>query len=584
MREPAGTGGTLLGELWRLASSAVLERVGDSSEAQLFKPASRAVIRMPSNEKQPAPTGLPLRLFQGQCFPVDAAQTTPKPGVASVGLLSEWAGFTGGRIRALEWCPTSLVQVARSQGTPGGSKRRKTGQAWRHLAVCPYPCGEPPQSGTAVQRGAGMLQIWRVAVPKAVASRAAAPPLCVEMYLGLLHGGRVTWDLAWCPAPAAEAPWCGSAAPSCSPMLGLLAAVHGDGRVAVYGVPDAGTVDATAGPLVLRPEPTLAADLGEMMDCMPSCVSWLPIAPFDLLAVGCWGGQVVVLRCNPDCGEGRLLEPLATMMGSAFPIRSIAFPPAGEVAEAEDGADRNTVAVAGDEGRVVVWDIRDVFTPVFEGPSSHKGITAMSWVEGLQFLLTCDDGTAGLSEPKGPVPPRFVVVAVYQPAQAPLLSCHVTPERPSNRMMAFSGEDGRVCVARVPTVVGETRKINKSKKAGARHRVTAVSSMAKQGTAMALMGPRELSTAEAAEPPTLHSQAEKVAALFPDEEIAVPAVRWCPANHRGPEDDPPPCTTRLAAADPDDDDDEAPTEPALFFLASGSGAGLLRVQLLRLPS
>lgn len=67
-------------------------------------------------------------------------------------------------------------------------------------------------------------------------------------------------------------------------------------------------------------------------------------------------------------------------------------------------------------------------------------------------------------------------------------------------------------------------------------------------------------------------------------QIAVPAVRWCPANHRGPEDDPPPCTTRLAAADPDDDDDEAPTEPALFFLASGSGAGLLRVQLLRLPS
>lgn len=43
--------------------------------------------------------------------------------------------------------------------------------------------------------------------------------------------------------------------------------------------------------------------------------------------------------------------------------------------------------------------------------------------------------------------------------------------------------------------------------------------MAKQGTAMALMGPRELSTAEAAEPPTLHSQAEKVAALFPDEEV-----------------------------------------------------------------
>lgn len=45
-----------------------------------------------------------------------------------------------------------------------------------------------------------------------------------------------------------------------------------------------------AGPLVLRPEPTLAADLGEMMDCMPSCVSWLPIAPFDLLAV-----------CAPAC-------------------------------------------------------------------------------------------------------------------------------------------------------------------------------------------------------------------------------------------------------------------------------------------
>jgi hypothetical protein len=61
-------------------------------------------------------------------------------------------------------------------------------------------------------------------------------------WVGLLHAGRVTWDLAWCPAAQADAPWCASTStppiPGCAPILGLLAAVHGDGRVAVYGVPN----------------------------------------------------------------------------------------------------------------------------------------------------------------------------------------------------------------------------------------------------------------------------------------------------------------------------------------------------------
>mmetsp|Transcript_4572 Transcript_4572/g.11811 ORF Transcript_4572/g.11811 Transcript_4572/m.11811 type:complete len:356 (-) Transcript_4572:430-1497(-) len=139
MREPAGTGGTLLGELWRLASSAVLERVGDSSEAQLFKPASRAVIRMPSNEKQPAPTGAVLPGGRG----ADHAQARRGIGGVALGM----GGLYGG--------PHPRAGVVPHQPRASGAQPRHPG---RLQAPQDRPSMAPPRGLPVPVRGAAAVR------------------------------------------------------------------------------------------------------------------------------------------------------------------------------------------------------------------------------------------------------------------------------------------------------------------------------------------------------------------------------------------------------------------------------------------
>jgi hypothetical protein len=181
--------------------------------------------------------------------------------------------FAGAPVWALDWCPWPAARSA-----PGPL------EAVELLAVATHPKGIPRSRLGAAQRGPGSFQLWAVphGAPAAggggssrgrgaaeaddaeagAAAAAAALPRCVAI---VQHGGRLAWDLKWCPDPSAmlaggAAALASPAAPAAAgeasggggggggdgavPLQGVLAAVLGDGSVAVYAVPSVAALEA----------------------------------------------------------------------------------------------------------------------------------------------------------------------------------------------------------------------------------------------------------------------------------------------------------------------------------------------------
>jgi hypothetical protein len=312
--------------------------------------------------------------------------------------------FAGAPVWALDWCPWRAVRAA-----PGPL------EAVELLAVSTHPKGIPRTRMGAAQRGAGSFQLW--AVPHGAAAEeeaggggggqgnaaaagaagagegagrdggggssatapttaaAAALPRCLAL---IQHNGRLAWDLQWCPnpsallsaGPAAAANGArgggGSKGGSDGDLQGILAAVLGDGCVAVYTVPsierleelaslrhqgqqrqrrqrrqqpgqqgrgscskeasdeemadpdaaaDGGSgwqadgaavaeAAAAAGVALLDLEPAAALVPEAMGGSLASCCQWCPSAPHDTLLVGCWDGHVCIWQLPTAAGGG----------------------------------------------------------------------------------------------------------------------------------------------------------------------------------------------------------------------------------------------------------------------------------------
>jgi len=153
--------------------------------------------------------------------------------------------YSGAPVWSLDWCPW-----------PANRAPPAAADACDLLALSTHPPGLPRSRVGAPQHGPGALQLWAVphsgpaASEAAVAASAEAMPRC----LGLIqHGGRLAWDVKFCPDPSAVV--VGGAAALADGVLeaaansggggggeqlrlqGVLAAVLGDGSVQVYAVP-----------------------------------------------------------------------------------------------------------------------------------------------------------------------------------------------------------------------------------------------------------------------------------------------------------------------------------------------------------
>lgn len=157
--------------------------------------------------------------------------------------------------------------------------------------------------------------------------------------------------------------------------LGVLAAALGDGSVRVWAVPhpQAAVAAAASGqqqsePLVLSLPPVAAASCAALGGSMASVVEWLPAAPHDLLAVGCWDGSVAVLRADPGQAAGSSgggggdamhgMQLLSHFFADVLPLRALRWAPPAACAATLDSLGRHLILTGGHEGALRVWDLR----------------------------------------------------------------------------------------------------------------------------------------------------------------------------------------------------------------------------------
>ena len=313
----------------------------------------------------------------------------------------------GGPVWGLDWCPSGTG----SSSTSGASSEAAAAAAAEedYLAVACHPADAPHHViGTAVQ-GPACIQIWALSNPSRQQQSGEQQQQQQQqqqpqdslptprMALALAHDGGLTWHCQWCPdAALADKPATSSIGGGDTlPRLGLLAAALGDGSLRVWAVPHPAAAaqlrphggaarQAASGPVVLSIPPVATATSAALGGSMPSVVDWLPAAPHDLLAVGCWDGSVAVFKLAPgqkqqqqqqrggvssgsngvasesSSSSSQLfgLDLLCHFSADVLPLRSLRWLPAGPPDGTIDLLHRHILVTGGNEGVLRLWDLR----------------------------------------------------------------------------------------------------------------------------------------------------------------------------------------------------------------------------------
>ncbi len=332
-------------------------------------------------------------------------------GSSSSGSSSGWSSIeaqdvvlnAGGPVWGLDWCPAGTGSSS-SDGSAGSEATAAAAAAESYVAVACHPADAAHHViGTAVQ-GPACIQIWAVSNPvrsqqpgeqqqqqqQQQQQDGLTPP---RMALALAHDGGLTWHCQWCPdAALADSPTSSSSDGDALPRLGLLAAALGDGSLRVWAVPQPTAAaaqlgpqsGAAAGPLVLSLPPVAAVSSAALGGSTPSVIDWLPTAPYDLLAVGCWDGSVAVFKLAPgqqrqqqagpnggttsngsgngsgSSASGQMfgLELLCHFTADVLPLRALRWLPPGPPSGTIDLLHRHILLTGGNEGVLRLWDVR----------------------------------------------------------------------------------------------------------------------------------------------------------------------------------------------------------------------------------
>ena len=316
----------------------------------------------------------------------------------------------GGPVWGLDWCPAGTSSGGGSEAAAGSGAAAPAAAAAaadNYLAVaCHPPDAAYHVIGTAVH-GPACIQVWQVSCParpqqpgEQQQQQQQAGLARPRMALALAHDGGLTWHCQWCPSAAlADSPTdsSGSSGGGSLPRLGLIAAALGDGSLRVWPVPHPRALgqlrpqgQPAGAPLVVALPPVAAASSAALGGSMPSVVEWLPAAPHDLLAVGCWDGSVALFKLSPgqprpqaqapgsggnasgsggDAGGAGGgggggsssmfgLELLCQFSADALPLRTLRWLPPGACSETIDLLHRHILLTGGNEGVLRLWDLR----------------------------------------------------------------------------------------------------------------------------------------------------------------------------------------------------------------------------------
>lgn len=291
-------------------------------------------------QRHHAPPPTTMRLFEGRVLlsaqagggdsnapdsqpPSKRARTQPAPsapGPAPIMQAVDGVLYTGGLVWCSAWCPDAPAtppQPSSPSSAPLAAAEAPptvlgTGAgACEVLALGVHPKGVVRSRVGAAVSGPGAVQVWCVPASSAIPSHPQASPALV---CGLLHDGRVAWDVQWCPDPwqvmdnrglgggdsTGDSAGGGDGAVSdpIVPCVGCLAMVLGDGSVRVVCVPaepglrqaaaaavGAGAVvaagagagaGAAGSALGVRVAPAAVIGKEAMGGSLASCVAWRP--------------------------------------------------------------------------------------------------------------------------------------------------------------------------------------------------------------------------------------------------------------------------------------------------------------------
>ncbi|MCO5601243.1 hypothetical protein L7F22_055362 [Adiantum nelumboides] len=210
-----------------------------------------------------------------------------------------------------------------------------------------------------------------------------------QMVLGLAHDAGLVWDAKWQPVNA----FCSGA----SGRLGYLAAVFGDSSMQVFDVPFPSLLwkmnsSNSCAPLIVKMKPVFKCSglSSGGQKSLPLTIEWSSSPPNDLLLVGCHDGTVALWMFHPTSFSDCDTRPLTCFVADTAPIRALAFAPDGTDVES-----RNVIVTGGHSGRLLFWDLRDPFYPLWDLSLSKGGcILSIDWLlfpRGI--VLSMDDGT-----------------------------------------------------------------------------------------------------------------------------------------------------------------------------------------------
>jgi len=369
-------------------------------------------------ERSPSASGSAgVRRFSSVAVPLADARATAN---TLVRVREDVAGFAGGQVWRLDWCPRVVASGA------------------RHLAV---EC----RAGNNVEhhfdrlgegRGPALVQVWalRPRDPRANAPRASGPDAATKRkrdrtrpadaaptdedtssasaVLGLAHEGGYALDLRWCRSPDAL----GRASAGAS--LGLLAVALGDGRVEVWSVPEPEPEPATANENDSSNPPIVAPVVAHVGVAPPECgvalaLDWCAGASRDRLVAGTSGGYVVVwIVPRLDAGgarDGSRAFPVV-VLSAGCPQRAVACPPEDDEDDEDDEASEDLSHLILSAGHCMkepaLWDARDPFSPVSgrRGEAFAGGFFQLSaaWLREGRVVTGSDNGEVALHDPFHP--------------------------------------------------------------------------------------------------------------------------------------------------------------------------------------